>query len=219
MASVFKWIKEHIVLCCLIAVAVLTAAASAIFWGSKLSKLKEQCNMLERNQQSLLEQCDTLTLANGKHIARVMELELTNEELCKLVGENYQQISELGIKNKYLQNVISTGSHTELKVDTIVKDSIIFVPVIDSTGITSYKQDTMQVWNWQDDWVKAHGSIYNNKVEAEFESTDSLLIVAYRVPKRWWFIKYGTKYVEMEVVSSNPHTKLQYAKSIKLRKK
>ena len=218
MEAVFKWIKEHIVLCCLIAVAVLTAAASALFWGSKLSKLKEQCSMLERNQQSLLEQCDTLTLANGKNIARVMELELTNEELCKLVGENYQQISELGIKNKYLQHVISTGSHTELKVDTIVKDSIIFVPVIDSTGIT-YKQDTMQVWNWQDDWVKAHGTIYNNKVEAEFESTDSLLIVAYRVPKRWWFIKYGTKYVEMEVVSSNPHTKLQYAKSIKLRKK
>lgn len=218
MVSVFKWIKEHLVLCCLIAVAVLTAAASALFWGSKLSKLKEQCNMLERNQQSLLEQCDTLTLANGKHIARVMELELTNEELCKLVGENYQQISELGIKNKYLQHVISTGSHTELKVDTIVKDSIIFVPVIDSTGIT-YKQDTMQVWNWQDDWVKAHGTIYNNKVEAEFESTDSLLIVAYRVPKRWWFIKYGTKYVEMEVVSSNPHTKLKYAKSVKLRQK
>lgn len=218
MAAVFKWIKEHLVLCCLIAVAVLTAAASALFWGSKLSKLKEQCSMLERNQQSLLEQCDTLTLANGKHIARVMELELTNEELCKLVGEDYQQISELGIKNKYLQHVISTGSHTELKVDTIVKDSIIFVPVIDSTGIT-YKQDTMQVWNWQDDWVKAHGTIYNNKVEAEFESTDSLLIVAYRVPKRWWFIKYGTKYVEMEVVSSNPHTKLQYAKSVKLRQK
>lgn len=218
MAAVFKWIKEHLVLCCLIAVAVLTAAASALFWGSKLSKLKEQCSMLERNQQSLLEQCDTLTLANGKHIARVMELELTNEELCKLVGEDYQQISELGIKNKYLQHVISTGSHTELKVDTIIKDSIIFVPVIDSTGIT-YKQDTMQVWNWQDDWVKAHGIIYNNKVEAEFESTDSLLIVAYRVPKRWWFIKYGTKYVEMEVVSSNPHTKLQYAKSVKLRQK
>lgn len=218
MAAVFKWIKEHLVLCCLIAVAVLTAAASALFWGSKLSKLKEQCSMLERNQQSLLEQCDTLTLANGKHIARVMELELTNEELCKLVGEDYQQISELGIKNKYLQHVISTGSHTELKVDTIIKDSIIFVPVIDSTGIT-YKQDTMQVWNWQDDWVKAHGTIYNNKVEAEFESTDSLLIVAYRVPKRWWFIKYGTKYVEMEVVSSNPHTKLQYAKSVKLRQK
>lgn len=218
MAAVFKWIKEHLVLCCLIAVAVLTAAASALFWGSKLSKLKEQCSMLERNQQSLLEQCDTLTLANGKHIARVMELELTNEELCKLVGEDYQQISELGIKNKYLQHVISTGSHTELKVDTIIKDSIIFVPVIDSTGIT-YKQDTMQVWSWQDDWVKAHGTIYNNKVEAEFESTDSLLIVAYRVPKRWWFIKYGTKYVEMEVVSSNPHTKLQYAKSVKLRQK
>ena len=218
MAAVFKWIKEHLVLCCLIAVAVLTAAASALFWGSKISKLKEQCSMLERNQQSLLEQCDTLTLANGKHIARVMELELTNEELCKLVGEDYQQISELRIKNKYLQHVISTGSHTELKVDTIIKDSIIFVPVIDSTGIT-YKQDTMQVWNWQDDWVKAHGTIYNNKVEAEFESTDSLMIVAYRVPKRWWFIKYGTKYVEMEVVSSNPHTKLQYAKSVKLRQK
>lgn len=218
MAAVIKWIKEHLVLCCLIAVAVLTAAASTLFWGSKLSKIKEECSRLERNQQSLLEQCDTLTWANGKHIARVQELELTNEELCRLVGEDYQQISELGIKNKYLQQVISTGSHTEVKVDTIIKDSIIFVPVIDSTGIT-YKQDTMQVWNWQDEWVKAHGIIHNNKVEAEFESTDSLLIVAYRVPKRWWFIKYGTKYVEIEVVSSNPHTKLQYAKSVKLRQK
>ena len=218
MVAVFKWIKEHLVLCCLIVVAVLTAAASALFWGSKLSKLKEQCSMLERNQQSLMEQCDTLTLAIGKHIAREIELELTQEELSQLASEYYQQLSEMGIKNKYLQHVISTGSHTELKVDTIVKDSIIFVPVIDSTGIT-YKQDTMQVWSWQDDWVKAHGTIYNNKVEAEFESTDSLLIVAYRVPKRWWFIKYGTKYVEMEVVSSNPHTKLQYAKSVKLRQK
>ena len=218
MAGVIKWIKEHIVLCCIIAVAVITAAVSALFWGSKLSKIKDECSRMERNHQSMLEQCDTLTLANGKHIARVKELELTNEEMFKLVGEDYKQISELGIKNKYLQHVISTGSHTEVNVDTIIKDSIIFVPVIDSTGIT-YKQDTMQVWSWKDDWVKAHGTIYNNKVEADFESTDSLLIVAYRVPKRWWFIKWGTKYVEMEVVSSNPHTKLKYAKSVKLRQK
>lgn len=218
MAGVIKWIKEHIVLCCIIAVAVITAAVSALFWGSKLSKIKDECSRMERNHQSMLEQCDTLTLANGKHIARVKELELTNEEMFKLVGEDYKQISELGIKNKYLQHVISTGSHTEVNVDTIIKDSIIFVPVIDSTGIT-YKQDTMQVWSWKDDWVKAHGTIYNNKVEADFEITDSLLIVAYRVPKRWWFIKWGTKYVEMEVVSSNPHTKLKYAKSVKLRQK
>lgn len=218
MAGVIKWIKEHIVLCCIIAVAVITAAVSALFWGSRLSKIKDECSRLERNNQSLLEQCDTLTLANGKHIARVQEMELTNEEMCKLVGEDYKQISELGIKNKYIQHVISTGSHTEVKVDTIIKDSIIFVPVIDSTGIT-YKQDTMQVWSWKDDWVKAHGTIYNNKVEADFESTDSLIIVAYRVPKRWWFIKWGTKYVEMEVVSSNPHTNLKYAKSVKLRQK
>lgn len=110
MAEVIKWIKEHIVLCCIIAVAVLTAAVSALFCGSRLSKIKDECSRLERNQKSLLEQCDTLTWANGKHIARVQELELTYEEMCKLVGEDYKQISELGIKNKHQQHLKADGS-------------------------------------------------------------------------------------------------------------
>ncbi len=191
--------------------AMLAATVSAVYFGKRIVELKEECSRLEQNQLALSYECDTLTLANGKHVAKVMELELTAKELQRLCSMQAKTINELGIKNKHLQHVISTASSTSVEIDTLVSNNVVYEPTLS-------KMDTIKVWSWQDNWVRANGILNGDRVQAKFESRDTLHIIAHRVPKRFWFIRYGTKYIELDVVSSNPHTKLVYAKSIKLRK-
>ena len=116
----------------------------------------------------------------------------------------------------------TAGAETAASIKTRLKDSIVFVQVYDTIAneVRGYVRDTIKCFNYDDGWIEAHGCIYNNNVlDAEFTSRDTLTMVAYRVPKRFLFIKYGTKRIEMSVTSTNPHTKINYAKYINFAKK
>ena len=39
---------------------------------------------------------------------------------------------------------------------------------------------------------------------------DTIKQIVHRVPKKFLFIKYGTKGIKQEVVSKNPHTKIVF---------
>ena len=50
------------------------------------------------------------------------------------------------------------------------------------------------------------------------ESVDTLRQVVHRVPRRFLFIRFGTKAVRQEIVSSNPHTRIVYAEYVRFAK-
>lgn len=207
MAAVIKWIKEYIVWCCLIAVAVLTS----LFWVSKLSMLKDECSRLERNQQTLLEQCDTLTMANGKHIARAQKLELTTAELNQQCSDLQARLEDMGIQNKYLQMAVYASTQMSAQVDTVVRDSIVYIPQL-------VRLDTLQVLSWADAWVQLDGILHKGRFTGSITSVDTLTVAVHRVPKKFWFIKWGTKRVDVSVASSNPHTEINAVRCVEIRK-
>ena len=47
------------------------------------------------------------------------------------------------------------------------------------------------------------------------ESVDTLRQIVHRVPRRFLFIRFGTKAVRQEIVSSNPHTRIVYAEYVR----
>lgn len=195
----------------LLLLAALIAGCLISCWY--IGKLGRENKRLGSNQQALLKECDTLRTANGKSMARVLELELTASEFEEHCTELEQQVHELGIKNKRLEHLVQAGSRTELRIDTITKDSIVY---LQAEG----RQDTLKCWEFDDGWVQASGCINKaGRLQAEFTSNDTLLVVAHRVPKRFLFFRFGCKYIELDVASRNPHTRLTAAKYIKFVKK
>lgn len=195
----------------LLLLAVLIVGSIASLWY--IGRLERERQRLESNQQALLKDCDTLRTENGKSMARVLELEMTASEFEEHCTELEQQVQELGIKNKRLEHLVQASSKTELRIDTITHDSIVYVQELGQV-------DTLKCFEFDDGWVQASGCINKaGRLQAEFVSNDTLLVVAHRVPKRFLFFRFGCKYIELNVTTNNPHTRLTNAKYIKFVKK
>lgn len=78
--------------------------------------------------------------------------------------------------------------------------------------------DTVRSFRWRDPWVTVEGRIRDDSVACRVESVDTLRQVVHRVPRRFLFIRFGTKAVRQEIVSSNPHTRIVYAEYVRFAK-
>lgn len=47
-------------------------------------------------------------------------------------------------------------------------------------------------------------------------SIDTLRQVVHRIPRRFLFIRWGTKALRQEIVSTNPHTRIVHAEYVKI---
>lgn len=146
----------------------------------------------------------------GRNAASVQRLELSKAELEAYNGELTQRIEDLNIKLKHLQAATTTATQTNVKIKTIIKDTIIYI----DTGML-----VLPAIKWQDPWVKVDGIIMpdSSTVDLSIQSVDTLYQVVHRVPKKFWFVRYGTKAIRQEITSSNPHTKIVYSEYIELK--
>lgn len=191
-----------------VALAV-TIIGGVLYFGELTNKNKR----LQSNQEVLLKECDTLRTENGKSMARVKQLELTASEFEESCTQLAEQVAELGIKNRQLQFLVHANSSTILRIDTITRDSIVYIK-------EEGRIDTLRCFEFNDGWVQANGCINKaGRLQADFVSNDTVLIVAHKVPKRFLFFRYGCKYIELNVTTSNPHTRLESARYIKFSNK
>ncbi|WP_438638410.1 DUF6549 family protein [Muribaculum intestinale] len=191
-------------------VALLAIAGSAIHYSQQLKADNER---LHSNQSALMADVELYKTKAGENAAKVQRLQLTASEFETQCADLKAEVEQLGIKAKRLQQVIASSSQTKVEVRTEVKDSIVYVPM-------QARLDTLKCFEFNDGWVRASGCIdTSGHFEGEFESNDSLLIVAHRVPKRFLFFRWGCKRVELDIKSSNPHTSITHAKFIEFSKK
>lgn len=191
-------------------VALLAVVGGAIH---RCQQLKADNERLHSNQSALIADVELYKTKAGENAAKVQRLQLTASEFETQCADLKAEVARLGVKTKYLQQVISSNSQTKVEVRTIVKDSIVYVP-------TLARIDTLKCFEFNDGWVRASGCIdTSGRFEGEFESRDSLLIVAHRVPKRFLFFRWGCKRVELDIKSSNPHSTITHAKFLEFSKK
>lgn len=194
---------------------VLLLASIALAFGAiqRCSRLKEENKRLANNQTALMQEAKLYKTKDGKNAAKVIELSLKKREFEQLNNYLKDEVKRLGLKAKNLKSAASTITLTRLQIDTIIKDSIIYLP---AKGIT----DTLKCFSYNDGWINASGCIgVDNRFQGTFESCDTISIIAHRVPKRFLFFRWGCKAIEVEVVSHNPHTKINYAKMIEFVRK
>lgn len=195
----------------LIIICAVLGIACATLWGVNGS-LKTEKERLAGNQQALLEKAEYYETEAGKSAASVQRLQLSHSEL----EDNYSQVckvaDDLRIKLKRMEAATTTQTKTEVEVEATVKDSVV------------RRDDTLpplklQTIEWKDPWVSVTGELAGKNLKLNISSVDTLTQIVWRVPKRFWFIKYGTKAIRQEIVSSNPHTKIVYSEYIELESK
>ena len=184
-------------------VALLAIAGGAIH---RCQQLKTDNERLHGNQSALMADVELYKTEAGENAAKVQRLQLTASEFESQCADLKAEVEKLGIKSKQLQQVIASHSQTMVEVRTEVKDSIVYVPLL-------ARLDTLKCFEFNDGWVRASGYIdTSGHFEGMFESNDSLLIVAHRVPKRFLFFRWGCKRVELDIVNANPHASIKYAR-------
>lgn len=190
----------------IIAIAALMAVVAALW--NKNKSLSNENERLTANNTALMDKATYFETEAGNSAASVQRLELSYSELER----NYQHVcktaDELNIKVKRLQAAATTATKTEVKVITQTRDSIVY-----RDGVL----DSLKAFKWYDNWVDIAGEIRGRDVSLDIVSNDTIIQVIHRVPKKFWFIKWGTKAIRQEIKSTNPHTKITYTEYIELK--
>lgn len=177
-----------------------------------------QCKRLQQDNERLSANIASMSAGTqqykteaGKQAARAQQLELTAGELKQHCADLQARLNDMGIKNKYLQRAVYASTQMSAKVDTVVRDSIVYVPQL-------ARLDTLQVLQWADAWVRLNGTIHAGRFSGSITSQDTITVAVHKVPKKFLFIKWGTKRIDVSVASSNPHTIINEVKCVEIRK-
>lgn len=187
-------------------IGILSLAVVTLYW--QLDKTITEKQRLSNNQEALLSDVDHYKTESGKNAASVQKLELTKSELEKYNVDLKETISDLNLKINRIQAAATTATQSNYKIKTVVKDSIVYrdVPV------------KLQRIDFRDPYIDLTGTIDSGTFSGDITTRDTLVQIIHMVPKKFLFIKYGTKAIRQEVVSKNPYSKIVYTEYIELKK-
>lgn len=181
---------------------------------ARLRSEKRERRRLKSNQTALMSDVEIYRTKAGKAAASNMVLNLRVSELERLRAADAESIRDLGIKLKRVESTAKTATATVVKLRAKLRDTA----VVRETPAGAVIIDSMQTFRWRDPWVTVEGRIRDDSVACRVESVDTLRQVVHRVPRRFLFIRFGTKAVRQEIVSSNPHTRIVYAEYVRFAK-
>lgn len=211
--SKFKEYGKYI----LIAYILISGGAVGFLAKDSITQRRE-AERLEHNQEALLMDLEEFKTQSGKDAAKIQQLQLTKKEFEKLCNDQTAIIEDLRLRVKDIQNLYITATKTQVTGKTNLKDTVIIYKTITPTDTLS-QVDTAKYFQWKDNWNSVEGYIIKDSVDVSYSGKDTLNIVATKVPKKFLFIEYGVKYLELNVTNSNPSSKITYSKGIRIKKK
>ena len=180
--------------------AVLTTALLAYGY----TRYRHETRRLTQNQNALASGIEHYRTRLGQEAASVQALRLRCAEFERLRAGDADTIRRLGIRLR------KTVTATSVDLRAPVRDTVVLL-----RRDTLRIRDTLKLFRWRDAWVTVEGRIRTDSVACRVESTDTLRQVVHRVPRRFLFIRWGTKALRQEIVSSNPHTRIIYSDYVK----
>lgn len=190
-----------------IIVVASVATIATIICGLIIAHLYGDNQRLRRNQHTLLSDIELYQTKAGESAASVEALELRLDEFREHRAADATRIKELGIRLRRAESFAKSATESDYEATLLLRDTVIIRDTI---------RDTVRTFEGGDRWSKIRGIIKADSIAYMLHSVDTLYQVVHRVPRKFWFIRYGTKAIRQEIVSSNPHTKLVYTEYIEL---
>jgi hypothetical protein len=182
---------------------VALLVAGNIFQFKRIEKLSAERDKYARNTDALLTDIETYKVNDSLNAAKTQALELTVKEFEKYRAEDAALIKQLRTKNRDLQSVVTNQSEMIVEMQSIPKDTVI---IRDSIKIGA------KVVHCGDEWYDFDGLLTDKEFTGNMVSRDSLLIAETVKYKRFLGFLWKTKQIknrEIDVVSKNPHNKIQ----------
>lgn len=189
-----------------VVVAIYAIAATAVgVW--RIGDLRRENRRLESNQHALMNSVETYRTRAGESAAAVERLTLRCEEFRRTHSEDLARIRDLGLRLRRVESMAVAASQSRYDLRIGLRDTII---------VRDTLRDTVRVFDGGDAWSRVEGRIDGDTLEYTLQTVDTIRQIVHRVPRRFLFVRYGTKAIRQEMVSSNPHTQLVYTEYIEL---
>ena len=180
---------------------VILIGVVVLLWNQN-SKKAEEIRRLSSNQESLVSGISYYKDKLGREVAKVRALELSKTKFENVLKDKAEQITQLKLKVRRLESFSSAVSE--------IRDSVVIEvqkPILLDTLV-------VRKISYKDDWLSLDGSLIvdglsalgDSRIQLNYSVKDSLDFIIYREPKRFWFIRYGTKSYELYVRSRNPRS-------------
>ena len=189
---------------------ILVLAAFLAVSVKSCQYIRTDRNRLSDNQRTLLADIEFYRTKDSLSAASVERLTLTNREFRKYADELKKTVEELNLKVKHLQSASQSATETKYLVKTEIRDSIVIRP--------GREPDTLNRIDFQDPYLTFSGSITGKQFSGLIQSRDTIIQLIHRVPRRFWFIRWGTKAIRQEIVSRNPYSQIAYTEYIELKR-
>lgn len=170
----------------------------------RVSNLRDDNRRLENNQSALMSDVEYYCTENGKNAATIDVLELKKSEVERNCADLVRTCDDLRIKVKRFENASTVGTVTEVKVETVVRDTVIL-------------SESAKAFRYSDPWFNVYGTITKDTARLDINCRDTLSIVVHREPRRFLFFRYGTKRIRCEAVNANPNSHIEYLFNIKMK--
>lgn len=158
---------------------------------------------LEENLRAVTATTDRYRRRLDSESASCEVLRLRCREFERLRGEDARRLREQGIRIRRLEAAATHATATRLEAAAPLRDTVRIL-----VRDTLILHDTVRLFRWHDTWVTVEGELRADSVRCRVESVDTLRQVVRRIPRRFLFIRWGTKALRQEITSSNPHTRI-----------
>ncbi len=190
------------------AVATLLVAGGVYILRSARTENKR----LRGNCTALTQNVEHYRSRLGQEAASAQILRLRCGEYEQLRRADAERIRALGVRIRRLESAAKSVAQTNVESVAVLHDTVV---VRDTLRVA----DTLRRFRWSDRWVMVEGEIEGDSVRCTVSSTDTLVQAVHRVPRRFLFIKYGTKAIRQEIFSTNPHTRITYTEYVRIERR
>lgn len=171
------------------------------------SHLRRENTRIKGNNNILSSQLDTFRTKAGEAAAMVDRLSLTLSEFRQQNQELADRVKALDLRLRRINSYSING----------YQSSVTFtVPLT----IASVMPDAAlkRRFCWSDTWNRVEGVIASDSVKCSVTHKDTIDQIVYRVPRKFLFIKWGTKKVSQIITLRDTNSSIVYSKYIELKK-
>lgn len=183
---------------------------------NRIQYLTEENNRLSNNQETLLTENEHYKIRDSLNVSKTNQLELKLSELKKYKSEYTQLVKDLNIKNSQLEQIISVNAETITNLKAMLRDSI-------RLDTASNIIDTLKCFEYKSKYTDVSGCINNDIIDMQICNRESLKAIESKKKKKFLFFKlpiwlFGYKSKQLDIVSLNPNTTIEYIEYISVTK-
>ena len=174
--------------------------------------LTMQVKILKANETALLDNAESYRVNDSLSASRINQLQLSLSQFEKYRAEDQALIKALRVDNKGLQDVITSATETNRRLQLKLKDSL----RVDT--VTQYI-DTLKCFSFKDSWTALSGCFHKDTTTFSIQNIDSLISVTNVERKRFLFFKlpvkwFGYRSKQATILSKNPYTTISHIEYI-----